>query len=570
MEDPRSVLNAALRTVVKELIPSLSEEEIEQGVFVEPSRDQSHGHLSTTLAMRFAKPAGMKPRDLAEQVCRHLEAGEGDCTKVAEAAEVAGPGFINFRFSHEYLTAGLREVHGQDERYGASDQGSGTRVQIEFASANPTGPLSVAHGRQAALGDAMGNVLAFAGHEVSREYYINDTGNQIRLLGESVFARYAEELGADAAFPEDGYFGDYIRDIAKQVVESDGDKFVRCPREEAVEQIARLAVDVILKGIKDDLSRMQVVHDSWFSQDVFEKTQSVEEMLAGLEQRGLLYEKDSATWLKSTEFGDEQDRVMVKSDGLLTYRTPDMAYHQNKYERGFDQIITMVGPDHHAHTIFMVAAMKALGHDPESLHMLIVQYCTLLKGGEKVKMSTRAGQYVTLAEVMDEIGVDATRYFFLIRRTDSHLDFDLEVAKKQSLENPVYYVQYACARTASVVRKALEDGRLDPSHFEGCRYSPPEVDLSCLEDRDLELAAGLLVFPEVVARAAQQLEPHHLTAYAYQLAGNFHNYWDQCRIVHEETVPLPLTKARLYLASALRIVLENCLRLLGVSAPEHM
>jgi len=424
-------------------------------------------------------------------------------------------------------------------------------------------------GRQAALGDVLANIMKFVGFDVSTEYWVNDCGNQINKLGESLYVRYRQALGDKGVeFPGDGYKGDYVVELGRDLAAKQGRAYADLPREEAIETLGRLAADSILQTIRTDFRRFGIEHETVFSQRRFEAEGHVEHLLERMHDAGLTYEQDGAVWVKTSEHGDDKDRVLVKSDGSWAYRLSDIAYHEDKFERGFEQVINLLGPDHHGHIQTMQAAMHALGHDVSAVQFLIVQHCTIIRGGEKVKMSTRAGEMITLDEVIDDVGVDVARFFFLTRKTDSHLDFDLELAKRESLDNPVYYVQYAHPRIASILRKAQDTGRVGPGDVtRGVFTGGADANLSVLEDRDVALAAKLGRFGAVLEKAGLEHEPHRLTNYLQELAAEFHNYYTQCPVIGDDDA---LTRARLCLVSAVRVVLGNALHLLGVHIPETM
>ncbi|MFQ5893315.1 MAG: arginine--tRNA ligase [Nitrospinota bacterium] len=533
-----------------------------EAVVVERPKDASHGDLATNVAMVLARPLRRVPRELAEALRPHL-AAHGD---VFESVEVAGPGFINFRLAGALLRDGLRAVVAAGPAYGRSNVGQGRPVQVEYVSANPTGPLHVGHGRGAVVGDVLASLLGAAGFAVQREYYINDVGTQMELLGLSTYSRYCQALGRDEPLPEGGYQGAYIADIARRIAERDGPAHLDKARGALPPTFTTVASESILQGIEADLRDFGVVYDQWFSEQSLFDSGRVDRALKALEEAGYLYERDGARWFNSSALGDEKDRVVLRENGRPTYLASDIAYHQEKYERGFQVVIDVWGADHHGHIPRIKAAMKALGYDPEALQILLVQFVTLLRGGEPVSMSTRAGEFVTLREVMDEVGRDAARFFFLMRRADSHLDFDLELAKQQTAENPVFYVQYAHARICSIVREAHARGVPLPE--------ASSVDLEPLglpEERALMVT--LLRFGELVADAAQAYEPHRLVFYLQELASQFHQYYNRgntdpaYRVLGSDAAH---TAARLVLVQALKQVLANALGLLGVAAPEAM
>jgi arginyl-tRNA synthetase len=526
-------------------------------IIIERPRRENQGDYATNVAMLMARHWDMKPRDIAQVITSHLKKSE-----YVEKVEVAGPGFINFFLSDLWMSELIREIIAKGEDYGKRDLGKGKRAQVEFVSANPTGPLHIGHGRGAAVGDVMANILSFAGWYVEREYYINDAGLQMKLLGRSVQARYFELLGRSevAPFPEEGYKGDYIYDIAQEIIDREGDKFLGLSIEETLDYFKDYAVKVILNGIKKDLEDFRVLFDVWFSEKTLHERGLIREMVDFLTKRGLAYEKEGAIWYRSTQFGDEKDRVLIRSNGEPTYFASDVAYHKDKFDRGFDLVIDVWGADHHGYVPRMKAAVQALGRSPDDLQVLLIQFVSLIKQGRMVSMSTRAGEFVTLREMMDEVGVDAMRYFFLMRKCDSHLDFDIDLAKSASTDNPVYYVQYASARLYSIFKEASSRGIKLPA--------PEKVDITLLkteEEKDLIKCLGK--FPEEVAKAAKELSPHLIVFYAYELAKAFHSFYNAHRVLGEER---SLSDARLVLVRAVQVVLLNVLGLLKINAPEVM
>ncbi len=561
-------ISAVIREAIHD-IPGLRPEEPDALAAVDYGRGGKHGDLTTPVAMRLAKFTREPPRDVAARITRAIEAAADRLGGAVARVETAGPGFLNIFLARSYWLGLIRRILAEGPRYGRSQLGGRRKVQIEFASANPTGPLSVAHGRQAAIGDVLANILEFTGHDVATEYWLNDIGNQINKLGESVWARYLYALGnTTVTFPPDGYQGEYITEMGRDIAAKEGRKYAEMPPGEAIAALGRRAAETILEQILADFKRFGVEHHKVFSQRQFESEGHIERLLDRMKQLGLAYESDGAVWMRTSAYGDEKDRVLVKSDGAWAYRLSDIAYHENKFARGFEEVINLLGPDHHGHIATMRAAMRALGHNVSAVRFVIVQHCTIIRGGQKVKMSTRAGELVTLEEVIKEVGVDVARFFFLTRKNDSHLDFDLELAKRQSLDNPVYYVQYAHARIASILRKAQESGRVDPRDVtRGLYTTGPAEALDALGEPDIALAARLGSFPAVIERAAIELEPHRLTNYLQELAAEFHNYYTQCPVISDDE---RLTAARLQLVSAVRVVLGNALHLLGVHVPEAM
>ncbi len=520
-----------------------------------PARSE-HGDFSTNLALVLARAEKMAPRKVAEALIATLEETSAEWARV----EIAGPGFINFHLAPGHWFAVLDEVLKRGSDFGRSGLGRGKKVQVEFVSANPTGPLHIGHGRGAATGDAVAEVLAAAGYQVQREYYINDAGNQMETLGRSLLLRYRELLGQTVDFPADCYQGEYIRDLAQEFLQDRGKALLDLPENQAIEQIGAYGGGRIRDGIDQDLKDFGVTFDTWYSEQSLYDRGEVERGIALLKERGLTYELDGALWFKTTDFGDDKDRVLIRSNGNTTYFASDVAYHKEKYDRGFDLVIDVWGADHHGYVPRMKAVLAGLGRNSEDLQCILVQLVNLLRDGTQVAMSTRAGEFVTLREVIDEVGKDACRFFFLSRRSDSQLDFDLELAKKQSNENPVYYVQYAHARVCSINRNASDAG-LKLS-------APGDVDFSVLTLEDeLALVKLLSRYGEVVEAAAQYFEPHRVVFYVQELAARFHSYYNKGRVLTDQ---LETSRARLCLVNGVRIVLENALLLLGVSAPEKM
>ncbi|GIO69881.1 arginine--tRNA ligase [Paenibacillus sp. FSL M7-1455] len=523
---------------------------------LEVPKDKSHGDLATNAAMQLTRIAKKNPRQIAEAILEHFDMNKASIEK----ADIAGPGFINFTLNKSYLYPVIQQVHEQGENYGRIALGQGQKIQVEFVSANPTGSLHLGHARGAAVGDALCNVLDFAGYEVTREYYINDAGNQVENLSKSIEARYLQELGQDAEMPEDGYHGEDIKGFAKELVAEKGDSLLSMDPGERAAYFRKYGLEKELNKIKRDLNRFRVHFDEWFSETSLYEKGLVEESLNELKAKGQVYEQDGATWLRTTDYGDDKDRVLVKNDGTYTYLTPDIAYHRNKFERGYDRLINIWGADHHGYIPRMKAAMEAIGYDPERLTVLIAQMVSLFQNGEKVKMSKRTGKAVTMEDLMEEVGVDAIRYFFTMRSMDSHLDFDMDLAISTSNENPVFYVQYAHARICSIYRQAEEQGiTLLPL---------AEVDLSLLNtEHEYDLLRKIGELPEEIAVAAANYAPHRMIRYVYDLASLFHSYYRAQRVITEDAAQ---TQARFALLGAVRTVIANVLKLVGVSAPEQM
>ncbi|USB33420.1 arginine--tRNA ligase [Paenibacillus sp. YPG26] len=540
-----AILAAGL--VTKEELPAIK---------LEVPKEKTHGDLATNAAMQLTKIAKKNPRQIAEAILEHLDYSSASIEK----AEIAGPGFINFTLTKSYLYPVLEQVYAQGEDYGRINLGQGQKIQVEFVSANPTGSLHLGHARGAAVGDALCNLLEHAGYDVTREYYINDAGNQVANLAKSIEARYLQELGQSAEMPEDGYHGEDIKGFAKELVADQGDSLLsRTPGERAA-FLRKYGLDKELDKIKRDLSRFRVHFDSWFSETSLYENGQVEASLQELKDKGQTFELDGATWLRTTDYGDDKDRVLVKNDGTYTYLTPDISYHRNKFNRGYDRMINIFGADHHGYIPRLKAAMAGLGKDPDKLTVLIAQMVSLFQDGEKVKMSKRTGKAVTMVDLMDEVGVDAIRYFFTMRSMDSHLDFDMDLAVSTSNENPVYYVQYAHARICSVFRQAEEQGIAIPA--------PADVDLTKLTaEHEYALLRKIGELPEEIETAAVNFAPHRLVRYVYELASLFHSYYRAERVITEDAQQ---TAARLVLLGATRRVIARVLALIGVEAPDRM
>jgi arginyl-tRNA synthetase len=522
---------------------------------VEATKHAEHGDLATNLALVLAKQAKMPPRKVAEFISKNLE----NPANIFWRWEIAGPGFINFFIADRYWYSVISEIHRLGAAYGNSQIGEGVKVQVEFVSANPTGPLHIGHGRGAALGDALANLLAATGHTVVREYYINDVGNQILTLGKSLYFRLRELAGDTVEFPAEGYQGGYMIDMARDYLAAGHAAPGPEPQAGDLERLGRYAGDVILDEIKQDLNDFGVCFDTWFSETQLYDQGLVEQSFTLLKEQGYLYEHDGALWFKATAFGDEKDRVVRRSNGVTTYFASDIAYHLHKFRRGYHLVVDIWGADHHGYVPRLQAAVKALGCEGE-LKVILVQLVSLLRQGEPIAMTTRGGTFVTLREVLDEVGKDAARFIFLTRRADAHLEFDLEVAKQQSNDNPVYYVQYAHARLASVFRQAAAQGievqALDPARFP--RLTLPE---------ELSILKMLANYPELVEGAARNLEPHRITYFLTELAAQLHSYYYKHRFISDD---VELTQARFWLVSGVKTVLAHGLGILGVEAPETM
>ena len=509
------------------------------------------------MAMVLAKQAGQAPRELAATMAEALRKAEPALASV----EIAGPGFLNVTFSPDFWREVVMRVERGGKAFGAGNSGAGKKIQVEFVSANPTGPLHIGHGRGAAVGDSLMRVLRFAGYDAQSEYYINDAGRQMRLLGLSVWLRVKEQSGLPVEWPEEYYRGSYIADIAHDMLAEDP-HLAKLSDEEGQQRCYEKGMAVIFEGIKEDLAEFRVQHDVWFSEKTLVDSGAVDQAFETLNAAGLTYEQDGALWFKSTMFGDDRDRVLRKSDGSLTYFASDIAYHHNKYKRGFNELVDVWGADHHGYVPRMRAAVQALQQPVESFHVVLIQLVNLIKNGEQVAMSTRAGQSIRISIVVREVGVDATRFMFLLRKADSPLDFDLDLVRQRSMDNPVYYVQYAHARICAMLRKSAESGVTLPAR------STPEM-LAALEDADeLALLRTLDQFENVTASAAEQLAPQYVSHYLMELAGQLHSYYASHPVL--QAADPKQVPARLALLRAVRQVLANGLDLLGVSAPDSM
>ena len=544
---------------VQKCIGKIDDSSCDLGVYLQIPKDPSNGDLTTNIAMLLAKVLKKSPLTIAEEVISVInQNSEFNKIKFMISKMEIKSGFINFWFSDEYYSGLLLDIKRKGPDYGKSSLGENENVNLEYVSANPTGPLTIAHGRQAAIGDALARILRFSGFRVTSEYYLNDFGRQIKLLGESVAVRYQNLFGKEKDMPEDGYVGLYIEDIAKEIRDKSGDVYLQ-ENDVNTKSFKDYAVEYMMKLIEKDLEDFGVEFDVWTPQSGIENRQEVQKALAILEKNGYIYEKDGAKWFESTKFEDDKDRVVVKSDGTFTYLAPDIAYHLDKYERNFSRLIDLLGPDHHGYINRMKAAVQAFGKKHESLDILIVQLVTLLRGGETVSMSTRRGEFISLRELLDELGKDVTRFFFLSRRLNTHLDFDIEVAKKESAENPVYYMQYAHARICSI--KKFSNKNFLKLFF--TKLSLKELK----EKQEKQLIRKLAEFPLVVISSADSLEPNKLIVYLNDLAKLFHSFYTECRVVSSNTV---LSKARLYLVECVQITLANGLNLLNITLPEKM
>ena len=523
---------------------------------VEAPREKEHGDFATNLAMLLAKPARLAPRKVAEILVRNLARNPAWVEKI----EIAGPGFINFYLQRDWVCQAIPRIIKESENYGRVKLGKGEKVQVEFVSANPTGLLHMGNARGAALGDSIAAILDFAGYAVTREFYINDAGKQIENFGLSLEARYLQLLGKEAQVPEDGYHGGDILESARGFLALEGDRYLASGPLERRCALVKYALAEKISAIKKVLEDFGVHYDVWLSEQSLHDGGEVQAALDYLKEKGWIYEDEQALWFKATSFGVEKDEVVVRANGIPTYFAADIAYHRNKFQRGFERVINVWGADHHGHVARMKGAVAALGYDPAALEVVIMQLVRLYKGGEIVRMSKRTGQFVTLEELVDEVGRDAARYFFVMRSPDSHLDFDLDLAKSESNDNPVYYIQYAHARICSILRQYGEQGGVMPQ--------PSSVDFIILqEEYELALARKLADFPGEVASAAANLAPQRIARYLHELAGLLHSFYNSHRVI---TSNRELTMARLLLVEATRITLKNGLGLLGLTAPERM
>ncbi len=550
-------VQAKLKEEIKQAVlkAGLAAEDTIPAVVLELPKEKAHGDYATNMAMQLARVAKKAPRSIAEELIANFDKSKASIEKI----EIAGPGFINFYMDNSYLTDLVPAILQAGDAYGETNVGGGERIQVEFVSANPTGDLHLGHARGAAVGDSLCNILDKAGYDVSREYYINDAGNQINNLALSVEARYFQALGIDKEMPADGYHGADIIGIGKDLAQEHGDKFVSLPEAERLDTFRRFGLEYEMKKLKQDLESFRVAFDVWYSETSLYQNGKIDEALSALREKGHIFEEDGATWFRSTVYGDDKDRVLIKQDGSYTYLLPDIAYHKDKLERGFEKLINIWGADHHGYIPRMKAAIQALGYDEQTLEVEIIQLVHLYKNGEKMKMSKRTGKAVTMRDLIDEVGLDATRYFFAMRSADTHMDFDLDLAVSQSNDNPVYYAQYAHARICSILRQAEEQGVSVTS----------EADFTLIgAEKEIDLLKKLGEFPQAVAEAAQKRVPHRITQYIFELASAFHSFYNAEKVLDRENPER--TAARLSLVKTVQITMKNALKLIGVSAPEKM
>ena len=522
-------------------------------IHLETPRNKEMGDYATNVAMQLTKVAKRAPRQIAEAILEHLPENEW-----IESIEIAGPGFMNIRVKKDYLVDVVKTVLEQGEAYGRSNAAQGEKVQVEFVSANPTGDLHLGHARGASLGDSLCNILDAAGYDVYREYYINDAGNQIDNLAMSIDVRYAEALGQEKEMPEDGYRGADIIALAQKIAERDGDKWLNVDEQERLQAFRQEGLAYELGKLKEDLANFRVSFDRWYSETSLYESGKIDTALDALRANGHVYEEEGATWFRSTTFGDDKDRVLIKQDGSYTYLTPDIAYHKDKLDRGFEKLINIWGADHHGYIPRMQAAIEALGYDRDTLEVEVVQMVQLFKDGEIFKMSKRTGKAVTLRELVEDVGLDAVRYFFAMRSGDTQMDFDLDLAVSQSNENPVYYAQYAHARIASILRQAAEQNM------------EADVEQASLltSEKEIELMRKVGDFPQLVSDAARARAPHRITTYVQELSSTFHSFYNAQKVIDAEQ--LDRSAARLALVTATKQTIANALRLVGVAAPEKM
>ncbi|QED49762.1 arginine--tRNA ligase [Cytobacillus dafuensis] len=534
---------------------NLASEEQIPNVILETPKEKAHGDYSTNMAMQLARVAKKAPKMIAEELIAHFDNSKASIEKI----EIAGPGFINFYMDNSYLTNLIPAILEAGDQYGETNVGANQKIQVEFVSANPTGDLHLGHARGAAVGDSLCNILAKGGYDVSREYYINDAGNQINNLALSVEARYFQSLGIEKEMPADGYHGEDIIGIGKKLAEEYGDKFAGVDEKERFDFFRDYGLKYEMAKLKADLEEFRVPFDVWYSETSLYNNGKIDTALKALKDNGHIFEEGGATWFRSTVFGDDKDRVLIKNDGSYTYLTPDIAYHKDKLERGFEKLINIWGADHHGYIPRMKAAIQALGYDRDALEVEIIQLVHLYKNGEKMKMSKRTGKAVTMRDLVEEVGLDATRYFFAMRSADTHMDFDLDLAVSESNENPVYYAQYAHARISSILRQGEEQGLTAGSN----------ADFSLISaEKEMDVLKKLGEFPQAVGEAAQKRLPHRITNYIFELASTFHSFYNAEKVLdadHPER-----TKARLALIKAVQTTLKNALALIGVSAPEKM
>ncbi|MCD8802804.1 arginine--tRNA ligase [Mammaliicoccus sciuri] len=551
-----NIINQVKETLIEEIKASIIKSELVETVpeiKIETPKDPANGDYSSNIAMVLTKLARKNPREIANQIVENLDTNKANVKKV----DIAGPGFINFYLDQQYLTGIIKTALTKGETFGQTEERKNESIIVEYVSANPTGDLHIGHARNAAVGDTLSNVLSSAGYDVTREYYINDAGKQIENLAHSIEARYNQALGLDAELPEDGYYGKDIIAIGKDLAEKHPEIKDEA-EEERIKTFRKLGLDYEMEKLKQDLADFNIHFDNWFSETSLYETNKISAVLDKMTELGYTYEQDGATWLKTTEFGDDKDRVLIKQDGTYTYFLPDIAYHYDKVERGFDKLINLFGADHHGYINRLKASLETFGVDSKRLEIQIMQMVRLLQDGVEVKMSKRTGNAITLRDIMDEVGIDAARYFLTMRSPDTHFDFDMELAKKESQDNPVYYAQYAHARISSIIRQAEEKGiTIDQN-----------VDLSLItHEKAFDLLKKIAEFEPTIVSSAESRSPHRITNYIQDLAAQFHKFYNAEKVLTDDAEK---TKAHLALIEAARITLRNALALVGVSAPESM
>ncbi|WP_204190468.1 arginine--tRNA ligase [Mammaliicoccus sciuri] len=551
-----NIINQVKETLIEEIKASIIKSELVETVpeiKIETPKDPANGDYSSNIAMVLTKLARKNPREIANQIVENLDTNKANVKKV----DIAGPGFINFYLDQQYLTEIIKTALTKGETFGQTEERKNESIIVEYVSANPTGDLHIGHARNAAVGDTLSNVLSAAGYDVTREYYINDAGKQIENLAHSIEARYNQALGLDAELPEDGYYGKDIIAIGKDLAEKHPEIKDEA-EEERIKTFRKLGLDYEMEKLKQDLADFNIHFDNWFSETSLYETNKISAVLDKMTELGYTYEQDGATWLKTTEFGDDKDRVLIKQDDTYTYFLPDIAYHYDKVERGFDKLINLFGADHHGYINRLKASLETFGVDSKRLEIQIMQMVRLLQDGVEVKMSKRTGNAITLRDIMDEVGIDAARYFLTMRSPDTHFDFDMELAKKESQDNPVYYAQYAHARISSIIRQAEEKGiTIDQN-----------VDLSLItHEKAFDLLKKIAEFEPTIVSAAESRSPHRITNYIQDLAAQFHKFYNAEKVLTDDAEK---TKAHLALIEAARITLRNALALVGVSAPESM
>ncbi|MCU7557456.1 arginine--tRNA ligase [Macrococcus capreoli] len=520
---------------------------------IEVPKDTKNGDYATNIAMVLTKLAKRNPREIAQAIVDNLDVKKADVTKI----DIAGPGFINFYMDNAYLTGIISEALNKKENFGKAEQPKNEKILVEYVSANPTGSLHIGHARNAAVGDTLSNVLVAAGYEVLREYYINDAGKQIENLAYSIEARYFQALGQDMDLPEDGYHGKDIIEIGKQLA-AEHPEYKEVEQSERIKAFRKLGLDYEMDKLKKDLTEFNVHFDNWFSETSLYENKEIDKALEKMRENGYLFEQDGATWLRTTEFGDDKDRVLIKKDGSYTYFLPDIAYHYDKIERGYDTLINLFGADHHGYINRLKASLETFGTDSKRLEIQVMQMVRLLQDGQEVKMSKRTGNAITLRDIMDEVGIDAARYFLTMRSADTHFDFDMELAKSQSSDNPVYYAQYAHARICSMLRQAAENGIVPAT----------DVDFSLItNEKAFELLKRIADFETVIEQAADARAPHRITNYIQDLAAHFHKFYNAEKVLTDD---VEKSKAHVALIEAARITLQNALTLVGVTSPEKM